>query len=170
MDGIVEVAAALSHAAQELRQCGCGLCRLFRREASEQSAPLTRDMRGRITVDLKDVVIEEGLPHLSLWARQVGDRNRPMKKAEERCAQGSTCTVPPIVDQHVERRQGSNRVPPHIGNEYGIAGLKFSDLSRSGRQLEARIAREVGVVDIDQADRHTLRGEFEGSDIEIFQL
>jgi hypothetical protein len=121
----------LSHAAQQLRQCGCGLCRLFRREASEQSAPLTRDMRGRIAVDLKDVVIEESLPHLSLWARQVRDRNRPMKKAEERRAQGSTCTVPPIVDQHVEWRQRSNRVPPHIGNEYDIAGLKFSDLSHA---------------------------------------
>src|SRR6202171_2999282 len=104
----------LSHAAQQLRQCGCGLCRLFRREASEQSAPLTRDMRGRITVDLKDVVIEESLPHVSLWARQVGDRNHPMKKTEERRGQGSMRTVPPIVDQDVEWRQGLNRVPPHV--------------------------------------------------------
>src|SRR3984893_17803412 len=62
------------------------------------------------------------------------------------------------------------RSASHIGNEYGIAGLKFSDLSRSGGPLEARKAREVGIVDIDQADRHTLRGEFEGSDIEIFKL
>src|SRR6202171_4313170 len=122
-------------------------------------------MRGRIAVEVKIILIKESHPHLSLWARQVRDRNRPMKKAEERRAQGSTCTVPPIVDQHVEWRQGSNRVPPHIGNEYGIAGLKFSDLSRSGGPLEARIAREVGIVDIDQADRHTLRGEFEGADI-----
>ena len=55
-------------------------------------------------------------------------------------------------------------MPPHIGYEYGIAGLEFSDLSRSGGPLEARVARQVGIVDIDQADRHTLRGEFEGSD------
>src|SRR5258708_40241160 len=93
-----------------------------------------------------------------------------MKKAEERRAHRPTRSVPPIVDQDVEWRQGSNRVPPHVGNEYGIAGLEFSDLSRSGGPLEARKAREVGIVDIDQADRHTLRGEFEGSDVEILQL
>src|ERR1700719_3445250 len=135
--------SSLSRAAQQLHQYGHGLGRLFRREASEQSALLTRDVRGC---------------------------DRSMKKTEERRGQGSARTVPPIVDQDVEWRLGLNRVPPHIRNEYCIAGLEFSDLSRSGGPLAARMAREVGIVDIDQADRHTLRGEFEGSDIEIFQL
>src|ERR1700676_1361895 len=107
------VRVRLSRAAQQLHQCGRGLGRLFRREASEQSALLTRDVRGRIAVDLKDVVVEESLPHVSLWVRQVGDRNHPMKKTEERGGHRSMRTVPPIVDQDVEWRQGFNRWPPH---------------------------------------------------------
>src|SRR5580704_4425231 len=96
--------SSLSRAAQQLHQYGHGLGRLFRREASEQSALLTGDVRGRIAVDSKDVVIEESLPHVSLLARQVRDRDRSMKKTEERRGLGSTRTVPPIVDQDVEWR------------------------------------------------------------------
>lgn len=96
--------SSLSRAAQQLHQYGHGLGRLFRREASEQSALLTRDVRGRIAVDSKDIVIEESLPHVSLFARQVRDRDRSMKKTEERRGQGSARTVPPIVDQDVEWR------------------------------------------------------------------
>jgi hypothetical protein len=72
--------SSLSRAAQQLYQYGHGLGRLFRREVSEQSALLMRDVRGRIAVDSKDVVIEESLPHVSLLARQVRDRDRSMKK------------------------------------------------------------------------------------------
>jgi hypothetical protein len=41
-----------------VRQEGGELCRLFRRETAEHSAPLMGDMLGRIAVDSKDVVIE----------------------------------------------------------------------------------------------------------------
>src|SRR6202041_3046700 len=54
--------------------------------------------------------------------------------------------------------------------EYGVPGLEFGDLGRRGCLFKARVARKVGIVGIDQADRYALRGEFEGPNIEVFQL
>src|SRR5450631_540325 len=147
-----------------MRQDSGELCRLFRRETAEQSAPLRGDMRGRIAVNLKDVMIEESLPHVPLWTRQVRDGNHPVEQAVERRDDRPARSVPPIVDQDVERFQRSNRVPPHVGNEYGVTGFEFGDLGRRGCLLEARVARKVGIVGIDQADRYALWGEFEGPD------
>src|ERR1700730_1510967 len=93
-----------------------------------------------------------------------------MEQAVERRDHWAAHSIPPIVDQDVERFKRSNRVPPHVGNEYGVTGLEFGDLGRRGCLFKARVARKVGIVGIDQADRYALRGEFEGPNIEVFQL
>ncbi len=148
------VTSPLAAFLQKLSDDGCELSCLLRRQFSQKPAPFAGKVRCRVAVGLKYEMIEKALPNIPLSNREIRDCDDGVEQAMKWRNHGLRKIVPPIIYQNIERRQGSNCMPPHVGNEDRVTRFQFRKLGRSGRRREARVAGKVWMEGIDQAYRH----------------
>ncbi len=83
---------------------------------------------------------------------------------------GGPGIVPPVIDEHVEIVERADVVPPHIRDVERVARVQIGDQRGIERAVETWETIEIGIVEIDQADRRARGREFERTDMEVGDL
>ena len=115
-------------------------------------------------------VAEQLLPCASLVWRQLADREQGQHQRVGGRIHVLGRLAPPVVDQHIEIFQRFHMVPPHAGNEDGIARLQFSTKRMAHRFGKAREPAQVRLVQVHQADWLACWREVERPNVQVLQL
>ena len=139
-------------------------------DRGQRMAGMRGDVGRGLAVGIEHVMVEDPLPGAALRRRQVAQRQQRQHQREDRRIHVGRRLPPPVVDQHVERVQRLHLVPPHAGDVERVARLELGDQRVLERRREAREALEVGLLQVDQADRLAGRREVDRTDIQVGQL
>src|ERR1700720_2876554 len=94
------------------------------------------------------VLLEEGAPGVAGLRRKCANAQDAVQQRVEcgvRLQVSTQRIVPPVIDQHVERLERFDVVPPQGRNEDAVPRSQFGRLRRRQSLAKLRVAREVRI-------------------------